>query len=103
MLKWTEEDVKFVVKELLVPVLEEHDKIQDEADKILYDSYSKLFDLMATRIRELDYDRMRDRAFFLSYLGKLDRLYDVNKIYKEFCEEYDKHNKHLLNVGETND
>ena len=100
MLNWAEEDVKFVVEELIVPVLEEHDKIQEETDKILSDSYMKMFDMIATRIRELDYDRTRDRTFFLSYLGKLDRIYDVNKIYKGFCEEYDKHNKHLLE--ETN-
>ena len=102
MLNWTEEDVNFVAEKIMVPLLvpytellaNEMAKLDEMSDEI----NSKVFNIVADRIREIDYEKNRDRTFFLSYLGKLDRLFDVNKIYKNFCEEYDKHNKHLLDT-----
>lgn len=106
MLNWTQEDVEFIVNNIITPCLtpcfEELAKETIKLDEMTTESNHKTSMMLAERIRELDYEKMRDRAFFLSYLGKLDRLYDVNKIYKNFCEEYDKHNKHLLNGSETN-
>jgi hypothetical protein len=106
MLNWTKEDVEFIINNILTPCITPcFEKIAEEnmkLDEITTEANQKIFMMLAERIRELDYEKMRDRAFFLSYLSKLDRLYDVNKIYKEFCEEYDKHNKHLLNEGDAN-
>lgn len=98
MIKWTEEDIKFVIDELIVPVFKQYIEVQQETDGMIHESYMKTLDKMATRIREIDYERTRDRVFFMSYIGRLDRLHDVKKVYKDFCDEYDKHNKHLLNV-----
>ena len=98
MLNWTEEDVEFIVKHIINPCFDEFTNELIKLDEMTTESNHKTSMMLAERIRELDYEKMRDRAFFLSYLGKLDRLFDVNKIYKNFCEEYDKHNKHLLDT-----
>lgn len=98
MLNWTEEDVKFITNSLLTPCLAMLVKETVKLDESTKDLLSKSIDLVAQRIRELDYEHQRDKRFFLAYLGKLDRLYDVNKVYENFCEEYDKLNKHLLKV-----
>jgi hypothetical protein len=96
MINWTEEDVKFVMNSMIIPCVEELMKFND----ISHESYSKMLHMMANRIRELDYERQRDKSFFLSFLGKI-QMYSsediVRRAYDIYCEKYDKLNKHLLN------
>lgn len=106
MLNWTKEDIEFIINDILTPCITPcFEKIAEEnmkLDEITTEANQKIFTILAQRIRELDYEKNRDRTFLLLYLKKIDPLFDINKIYKDFCEEYDENHKHLLNGSETN-
>lgn len=101
MIAWTEEDVKFIINNILNPMFEGYAQAHKEVNDISHETYMKVLDTMATRIRDLDYERHRDKDFFLAYLGQ-SQMYSSKEIleraYENYCKEYDKLNKHLLNA-----
>ena len=101
MIAWTEDDVKFIIKNILNPMFEGYAQAHKEVNDISHETYMKVLDTMATRIRDLDYERHRDKDFFLAYLGQ-SQMYSSKEIleraYENYCKEYDKLNKHLLNA-----
>ena len=99
MINWTEEDVAFICKNIVLPAIMEATKaISDNEEKlqeISQESYKKIFTVITDRLNQLDYEQERDRRFFLQLYSQhayinYEKMQDV---YKNWCEEFDKLNK----------
>lgn len=104
MINWTEEDVKFVINTMVIPCVEEVIKQNIKLDETSHEAYMKMFNHVADRIRELDYERQRDKSYFIAFLSDVTRFpqKNIQECYDTYCKEYDKLNKHLLSeVGDN--
>ena len=99
MINWTEEDVKFIVEFIVMPIAKEIMETNDRIDKSHEESYGRIFDAIIDRLNEVTYKGGRDVAFILDLIAKhehIDRnsLYNV---YNEYCYQYDKLHKEKAN------
>ena len=105
MINWTEEDVKFITKAIVLPCFESFLGEQLKLDEQSIEMYMKMIDSVSDkiseRIREVEYDRYRDRSFFMSFLSQMHgiSLDTMTENYNSYCNEYDKLNKHLLEAS----
>lgn len=99
MINWTEEDVEFICKNIVLPAIMEATKAISENEEKLQEieqsSYKKIFNAITNRLNQLDYEQERDRRF---YKVMFTQVFDKNAIaydnfYKSWCEEFDKLNK----------
>ena len=102
MINWTEEDVKFIAENIVTPCMQALVDVGLKHDDLSYESYKKIFDVLAHRIRELDYERQKDKSFFLQLCGSMHHypLSVMQDEYNRYCEAYDRLNKHLLDDKE---
>ena len=98
MMNWTEEDVEFVVKSIIMPCFEEYINQDLKFKDMYHDSYERLFKFMSSEITKCAYETSKNRSFFLAFLGQMHGipLEKMRESYDKYCEEYDKLNKHLL-------
>ena len=97
MINLTEDDVEFIVSNIVTPCFEAYINKDLEFKDKYHDTYERLFNVLADRIRQNTYEMARDRSFFLAFLGQHGYTREqVLKTYDNYCEEYDKLNKHLL-------
>lgn len=66
-----------------------------KADEVTFNGVSNLVDILADRINEIEYRRVRDMHFVLNYLAYLRHctIDEMKKTYETYCEEFDKLNK----------
>lgn len=99
MIDWTEEDIKFLCKNVMIPMGEEIAKIMEEHDKINTKSLEKVFDIIINQIKEIRYEQERDRRFYKTMFSEAlirNQLFTpagYDAFYKSWCEEFDKLNK----------
>lgn len=107
MINWTEEDVEFVVKNIIMPCFESYINQDLKFKDMYHDSYERLFNTLADRIRDLNYEAAKNKSFFLEFLRHTNGFSHeyIMDVYDTYCKEYDKLNKHLLedkkDVGEN--
>ena len=105
MINWTEEDVNFIVKSIVVPCFESFLEGQLKLDEQSIEMYMKMIDSVSDkiseRIRAVEYDRYRDRSFFMAFLSQTHGISQetMTSNYNNYCKEYDKLNKHLLEAS----
>lgn len=102
MVNWTQEDVEFITRHIVVPCFEEFMKAELDFNKNSMDTCGKMIDMtveeIGKRLRECEYNMYRDRSYFLAFLSQTNGFTQssLQETYKHYCEEYDKLNKHLL-------
>ena len=98
MINWTEEDVEFVVKNIVLPCFETYINQDLKFNDMYHDSYERLFKFMSNEIAKNAYETSKNRSFFLAFLGQQHgyTLEQMRETYDRYCDEYDKLNKHLL-------
>ena len=106
MLNWTEEDVEFICKNIVLPAITETAKAisenEEKLQEIQHESYSKIFKTIADRLNQLSYEQERDRRFYKMMLtdiklkNQLITPAGYDAFYKSWCEEFDKLNKEKL-------
>lgn len=109
MLNWTAEDIEYLSNVMLKPYTEMFVEQMAEHDDKSYEICKKMIlqmaDLVRARIKELNYNATRDRMFFMTLLCnefKFDK--DVlDNVYKEYCENFDALNRHLLTEEDGKD
>lgn len=102
MLDWEQEDIDYLNEVMLKPFAEVFSQELAKQDDKSFEVYKRMLtsvaDSAAERIKELNYNAHRDRMFFMTLICnelKLDRE-SLDNLYKEYCEQFDKLNKHLL-------
>ena len=94
-----EEAAAFVTYNDLAIVLEETLKMVSEeiikADNITFDGLNSIINILADRINDIQYKRIRDMYFILNYLAYQNHCttYDMRKTYENYCDEFDRLNK----------
>jgi hypothetical protein len=94
-----EEAAAFVTYNDLTIVLEETLKMISEeiikADNITFDGLNNLVNILADRINDIEYKRIRDMYFILGRLAYQSHCttYDMRKTYENYCDEFDRLNK----------
>lgn len=109
MLNWTAEDIEYLSNVMFKPYTEALAEQMDAHDDMYYEVCKKMIlqmaDLVKVRIKELNYNETRDRMFFMTLICnqfKFDK--DVlDNVYKEYCENFDALNKHLLTEEDGKD
>lgn len=89
MITLSEDDIKFIMTNLINPALEKFDKGIAEADNILIKA-------LINTIKQIAYNESRNTIFFLEFLSSQLHFNrdDMYKIYKEFCNEYNNLNQY---------
>lgn len=102
MLNWTQEDIDYLNEVMFNPFAKVFAQEMAKQDDKSFEVYKKMLtsvvNAISARIRKLDYNANRDRMFFMTLICnelKLDRE-SLDNLYKEYCEQFDKLNKHLL-------
>lgn len=109
MIAWTEEDVNFITEKIVFPCFEAYTKeiakIDDKSHEMYMKMANSITDKIAERIRKVEYNNARDRNFFLALIGNEHRISQevMEATYDNYCDEFDKLNKHLLDDGEISD
>lgn len=109
MLNWTEEDIEYLSNVMLKPYTKELTEEMAEYDNKSYEICEKMIlqmaDLVKVRIKELNYNETRDRMFFMTLLcNQFEFDKDVlDNVYKEYCENFDALNKHLITEEDGKD
>ena len=109
MLNWTAEDIEYLSNVMLKPYTKVLTEEMEEYDDKSYEIYKKMMlqmaDLVKVRIKELNYNETRDRMFFMTLLcNKFEFDKDVlDNVYKEYCENFDALNKHLITEEDGKD
>lgn len=98
MINWTEEDVEFIVNNIVAPCFEAYINKDLEFKDKYHDTYERLFKFMSDEIAKCAYETAKNRSFFLAFLGQKHgyTLEQMRDTYGQYCAEYDKLNKHLL-------
>ena len=109
MLNWTEEDIEYLSNVMLKPytkaLTEEMSEYDDKSYDICEKTILQMADLVKVRITELNYNETRDRMFFMTLLcNQFEFDKDVlDNVYKEYCENFDALNKHLITEEDEKD
>ena len=105
MLNWTAEDIEHLSNVMLKPYTKMLTEKMAEHDDKSYEICKKMADLVKVRIKELNYKETRDRMFFMTLLcNEFEFDKDVlDNVYKEYCENFDALNKHLLTEEDGKD
>ena len=109
MLNWTAEDIEYLSNVMLKPYTESLADEMAEYDNKSYEICEKMIlqmaDLVKVRIKELNYNETRDRMFFMTLLcNQFEFDKDVlDNVYKEYCENFDALNKHLITEEDGKD
>ena len=105
MLNWTAEDIEYLSNVMLKPytkaLTDEMAEYYEMCEKMIL----QMADLVKVRIKELNYNETRDRMFFMTLLcNKFEFDKDVlDNVYKEYCENFDALNKHLITEEDGKD
>lgn len=109
MLNWTAEDIEYLSNVMLNPytkaLTDEMAEYDDKSYEICEKMILQMADLVKVRIKELNYNETRDRMFFMTLLcNKFEFDKDVlDNVYKEYCENFDALNKHLITEEDGKD
>lgn len=109
MLNWTAEDIEYLSNVMLKPYTKALTEEMAEYDDKSYEMCEKMIlqmaDLVKVRIKELNYNETRDRMFFMTLLcNQFEFDKDVlDNVYKEYCENFDALNKHLITEEDGKD
>lgn len=109
MLNWTAEDIEYLSNVMLKPYTKALTEEMTEHDNKSYEICKKtilqMADLVKARIKELNYNETRDRMFFMTLLcNEFEFDKDVlDNVYKEYCENFDALNRHLLTEEDGKD
>lgn len=109
MLNWTAEDIEYLSNVMLKPytkvLTEEMAAHDDKSYEVCKKMILQMADLVKLRIKELNYNETRDRMFFMTLLcNEFEFDKDVlDKVYKEYCENFDALNKHLITEEDGED
>lgn len=98
MINWEKQDLEYIVKNIITPVLEEYAKINLQTEEQTFKTYKVLFETLTDRIRELDYEIQKDKRYIRAFLSTQFNYTQesMEASYNAWSEEYDKLNKHLL-------
>ena len=109
MLNWAAEDIEYLSNVMLKPYTKALTEKMEEYNDKSYDICEKMIlqmaDLVKVRIKELNYNETRDRMFFMTLLcNQFEFDKDVlDNVYKEYCENFDALNKHLITEEDGKD
>lgn len=72
------------------------DENAQETDGVYWDATTRMVDALADKMREIEYNRIRDMHFLFNVLASfnLGTRDDLMKYYNTYCVEYDKLNKY---------
>lgn len=95
MINWTEEDVKFICNNMLIPISDQIMKAVEQNDKLHEEYYSKIFDMLINKIKDITYAQQRENAFLKQILIQHLHLNvdKFNETYIQYCKDYDELNQ----------
>lgn len=92
---FTDEQVEFIVKEIMAPCMQEQMKAITEAQDYFTEKMcDSIVTSLANEIAKINYENQKNMSFIKAVLT-LNKFSD-NEHYQNYCKEYDRLNKHLL-------
>lgn len=84
----------------LLIFMQEFAKSNEESDKVQWDALNSLTEVITDKVRELEYNRMRDTYYFINLISEVNKIPNsvLRENYVKYCEEFDR-----LNKGDKNE